>query len=226
MGIEKILRLFFPPGVVVAVLGVDGVGKSTLISSLLEAVGATTGSPVVVRHLRPTVLPPLGRLVCGKAVSASNVQMPHGSNPSGMLGSLFRLTYLTVDYVLGYWLWTRPKITKEPTVVVFDRYAYDLILDPRRFRIGLSSRVAEWFAALAPKPDLIVCLHGVPEVIAARKNELTVEETRRQIEALRSFARGEPRAILVSTDNSVEDARDAVVSALMTQLRAKGKRRY
>ena len=134
--------------------------------------------------------------------------------------------YLSLDYVLGYWLWTRPKIAKQPTVILFDRYAYDMALDPRRFRIGLSSRISQWFAALAPKPDLIIGLHGTPEVIAARKHELTVDETRRQVQALREFASLEPRAVLVTTDTSIEETRDQVLHALMSYLQTKAAQRH
>ena len=222
----KIRRYWQPSGVVVAILGVDGAGKSTVINAILPALNAATHNAVVVQHLRPSVLPPLARLKGKKGSSSGPVLEPHGSKPSGVIGSWVRLMYLSLDYVLGYWLWTRPKIAKQPTVILFDRYAYDMALDPRRFRIGLSSRISQWFAALAPKPDLIICLHGTPEVIAARKHELTVDETRRQVQALREFASLEPRAVLVTTDTSIEETRDQVLHALMSYLQTKAAQRH
>ena len=224
-GWSKMRRYLRPSGVVMAILGVDGAGKSTVIDAILPALNAATHNAVVVQHLRPSVLPALARLKGKNAMPSGPVREPHGATPSGVLGSLLRLAYLTLDYVLGYWLWTRPKIAKQPTVLVFDRYAYDMALDPRRFRIGLSGRVAAWFAALAPKPDMIVCLHGSPEVIAARKGELSEAETRRQINALRDFAGREKRAVLVSTDTSVEETRDQVLNALMVFLQTKVEKR-
>lgn len=65
-----------------------------------------------------------------------------------------------------------PSFAKQPTVLIFDRYACDMALDQRRFRIGLPHGVARWFIALAPKPDVISCLHGRPERIAAREQVL------------------------------------------------------
>jgi len=221
----KVRRYLKPSGVVVAILGTDGAGKSTVINAILPALNAATHNAVVVQHLRPTLLPPLARLKGKKHLPAGPVLEPHGSSPSGALGSLFRMAYLILDYLLGYWLWTRPKIAKQPTVVIFDRYAYDMTLDPRRFRIGMSSRVAGWFAALAPKPDLIICLHGDPEIIAARKGELPVEETKRQVNALREFARHEPRAVLISTDTGIDETRDQVLQTLCTFLDKRAKER-
>ena len=222
----KVRRYLKPSGVVVAILGTDGAGKSTVINAILPALNAATHNAVVVQHLRPTLLPPLARLKGKKHLPAGPVLEPHGSSPSGTLGSLFRMVYLTLDYLFGYWLWTRPKIAKQPTVVIFDRYAYDMALDPRRFRIGMSSRVAGWFAALVPKPDLIICLHGDPEIIAARKGELPVEETKQQVNALREFARHEPRAVLISTDTGIDETRDQVLQTLCTFLEKRAKERF
>ena len=89
-----------------------------------------------------------------------------------------------------------------------------MALDPRRFRIGLPGLAAGLFARLAPRPDLIICLHADPEVIAARKQELPLEETRRQIEALRAFAKTQPNAVLISTEGSVEEVRERVLGVL------------
>lgn len=214
----KIRRYLKPAGIVVAILGVDGAGKSTLINAILPVLNEATHNAVVVRHLRPALLPPLARLKGKKQINTGPVLAPHGSKPSGKIGSIFRLCYLTLDYIIGYWLWTRPRIAKQPTVVIFDRYAYDMAIDPRRFRIGISSRVTSWFAFLAPKPDLIFCLVAEPEKTVARKHELTLEETRRQVSDLRKFAFQGGRAILISTDGTVEQARDAMLHGMLNFL--------
>ena len=211
---SKVRRYLQPTGVVFAILGVDGAGKSTVIDVIKPVLDAATHRAVFVQHLCPGLLPPLARLKGKVEISMGPVLDPHGSTPSGVLGSLLRLSYLTLDYVLGYWFKTRFKIAKQPAVILYDRYAYDMALDPRRIRIGLPGWVGGLFARLAPRPDLILCLHADPEVIAARKRELPLEETRRQVEALRAFAKTQPNAVLISTEGTIEEVRERVLGTL------------
>jgi thymidylate kinase len=212
---SKVNRYVWPSGVVVAILGVDGVGKSTVINGILPVLNEATHNAVSCQHLRPGLLPPLARLKGKTAVPAAPVLDPHGATPSGTLGSLLRLSYLTLDYILGYWFKIRLIIAKQPTVVLYDRYAYDMVIDPRRFRIGVSGRLASLFTRLAPRPHLIICLHAEPEVVAARKEELPLNEIHRQIDALKQFAASQPGAVLVSTNGSPEIVRDRVLQAFM-----------
>jgi thymidylate kinase len=211
---SRLYRFYKPPGFSLAVLGVDGAGKSTVIDAINAILDAATHRGVLVRHLRPTLLPPLARLRGKGEVNDAPVVNPHGSTPSGVVGSLVRISYLTLDYVIGYWLKVRPHIAKKAGIVIFDRYAYDMEVDPLRFRIALPARIISWFTFLAPKPDLIFCLYGNPEVLAARKRELPLPEVTRQVTALKSFAGKEPRALLISTEGSIEDARDQVLQAI------------
>lgn len=222
---HRVKRYFHPSGTVIVILGVDGAGKSTVINAIKPVLDAATHNATFVQHLRPSLLPALARLKGQTKVPSGPVLDPHGSTPSGTLGSLLRLTWLTLDYIFGYWLRTRLIIAKRPAIVIFDRYAYDMALDPRRFRINLPVVLVRGFIRWAPKPDLIICLHGNPAVIAARKNELPLEEVKRQTEALLAFAKQEPNAVLVSTEGTVEQARDDVLMALQDfcERRAKGR---
>lgn len=211
---SKVLRYLEPPGTMVAVLGTDGAGKSTLIASIEPVLSQATHGDFTVKHLRPGLLPPLSRLR-GEPVEASGpVVDPHASSVSGIVGSTFRLMYLLMDYILGYWVVVRPKLSKSPTLVLFDRYAYDIEIDPRRFRIGLPTNVLAWFTRFAPKPEVVFCLHGDPEVIANRKRELPIKEVIRQVSALREFSDRQPTAFLVSTEGEVKESCDRVLFAL------------
>lgn len=116
---SKVQRYIAPPGVMFAFLGVDGSGKSTIIEAVRPILEKATHKALYVHHLRPNFLPPLARLKGNKAVDTGPVLDPHSSTPSGFIGSLLRITYLTLNYILGYWLLIRPKIAKQPAIVIF-----------------------------------------------------------------------------------------------------------
>ncbi|MGL1922388.1 MAG: hypothetical protein OCD03_15315 [Hyphomicrobiales bacterium] len=216
-GFSKIKRLIFPPGLMLAILGTDGSGKSTIIGAISPILGEATHGAFYQRHLRPGLLPPLGRMR-GQKLNGSPVTNPHGSKPSGVLGSILRITWLWLDYMLGYWLIVRPKISKSPAVFLFDRYAHDIYLDPKRFRIKLPEWILKIVPKLAPMPDIIICLHGDPKIIADRKKELPLEEVQRQIQALRELAEYTPGAVLISTNCNIEKTSDAVLTAIQDYL--------
>ncbi|WP_415356586.1 hypothetical protein [Halioglobus sp. Uisw_031] len=212
---SKVRRYLKPPGVMLAMLGTDGAGKSTIISAVEPVLEAATHGDFTVQHLRPTVLPPLSGFKGQPNSPQGPVTDPHGSVPSGKVGSMFRILYLATDYFWGYWFSVRPKVAKSPGVYLFDRYAYDMSMDPIRFRIALPGWVIKSVVRLVPKPDIVFCLVGDPGQIADRKRELPLKEVTRQVAMLREYAEHEPRAVLVSTDDSIDDSRDQVLNALL-----------
>ncbi|MCM8613613.1 hypothetical protein [Accumulibacter sp.] len=211
---SKLGRYLRPQGKLIAILGVDGAGKSTLIDAIKPVLDQATHNSIYVQHLKPGLLPPLARLKGKSAATVGATTDPHGAKPSGRLGSSLRLLYLMLDYSLGYWLKIRPRIAKLPTVVIFDRYAYDMILDPWRFRINLPIALISLVTKLAPLPDRVFCLHGDPQTLANRKNELPLAEVARQVRAIKTFAAANARALLVSTDGPIEQTRDEVLMEL------------
>lgn len=211
---SRVVRIAKPPGRMMAILGTDGSGKSTVIKAISPVLMDATHGALTVQHLRPRLFPSLGSLKHGGVVEEDIVTDPHGAEPSGCFLSMIRLIYYLMDYVIGYWVRVRPQISKSPTIFLFDRYAYDLLLDPERLRISLPRWVLRVFTFLVPKPDLIICLHADPVVLTARKKELPLSEVRRQVDALIAFSKKEKKAVLVSTESEVDETRDLVLEAI------------
>ena len=185
---SRMSRYFSPCGKMIVVLGTDGAGKTTLLNAIMPLIQTATHNSSIVYHLRPGVLPPLSRLRGGNSNSVHICTTPHGAKASGFVGSLIRLTYLTCDYILGYWIKVRVRVGSTPIGhCIFDRYAYDILLDPLRFRINLPNWIIKSYLAFIPKPDLVLCLGGDPEKIYERKPETTLEEVVRQVSELKSF---------------------------------------
>jgi thymidylate kinase len=93
--------------------------------------------------------------------------------------SIAKLLYWWADYNLGYLLSIRPAITRS-SLVAFDRYYYDLEVDPRRYRYGGLNSFIRVIGMFIPRPDLIVILDVPASVAQQRKSEVPPHETARQ----------------------------------------------
>lgn len=220
---RRALRLFNPAGFCVAFLGTDGSGKSTLIESVKPHIEQMLHAPVHYEHLRPNLIPSIARLM-GMPVKQGPTTDPHGGKVSGWFGSFVRFAYYYIDYTVGYWVKIRPILAKRSQMVVFDRYYYEYMIDPRRCAVRLPRGWARFWGWFIPKPDLILCLGGSPEKIYARKPETSLEEVRRQVVALKKFCNGNSRAVWIETTTSIEASRDAALDAIVNQMSKRYKR--
>lgn len=217
---SRFVRYFKPCGKLIAVMGSDGAGKTTILEAILPVIRAMNHNGTVVHHLKPDLLPPLGRFRGVKPEAGRICATPHASRPSGFVFSVVRVFYLLMDYILGYWLKVRVRIAKTPIAYwIFDRYAYDLLIDPRRFRVKLPQGLIKAFLFFVPRPDLIICLGGDPEKIYARKPETNLDEVRRQVAALKKFADGNRRSVWIDTTGTVEECANATLNVILKNLR-------
>ena len=218
---SRLKRLWHTPGISVAVMGTDGAGKTTVIEAIRPVLEKALHSPIHYEHLRPNWIPRLGK-IAGRNDTGQVVDNPHGQSPSGMLGSLVRLSYYAVDYYLGYWVKIHMMLAKGPRIALFDRYYYDFILDPIRMRIALPSWLIKLVMLGAPKPSLILCLGAEPEMIFARKPETSLQEVSRQIKDLRDMCHGNHRAVWVDTGAGIQASCDTALEAIQQAMFQKG----
>ena len=61
---------------------------------------------------------------------------PHRGKKTNTVSSLIRIIYYTVDYILGGFVNIRKDVQFDK-FTVFDRYAYDFLVDPKRSKINL-----------------------------------------------------------------------------------------
>ena len=57
--------------------------------------------------------------------------------------------YILFDYTVGWWIMVRPLLVRS-TLVVFDRYYHDLLVNPLRYRYGGPMWLARWIGKLIP----------------------------------------------------------------------------
>jgi thymidylate kinase len=201
-------RWLYPTGLLIAVLGPDGSGKDTVINGMSKEIRRGFRR-MVFYHWRPHLILP--------RKSAPPVTDPHAALPRGAIVSSVYLMGFVLDYWFGYALRIRHLLTRG-TLVVFDRYFYDVIVDPKRARFSGPAWFARLLARMVPRPDITLVLDADEHVMFARKGELSVAELQRQRLAYRELSVGMTVKKTVLTDRdidqSVADATAAVVSFL------------
>ncbi len=210
-------RWRYPTGLFVAVLGPDGVGKSTLIGHLRKGLaGAFRGTKVF--HLRPDVI--------GQRLTNGPATDPHGKNPRCWWLSLFKIFYYLLDYSLGYLFKVRPRLLHS-TLVLFDRYYDDLFVDPRRYRYGGPRWLARIVQRFISRPDLFLVLDLSEEQLLVRKREVSREELRRQREGYRQLSAELPNAVLLDGSLAAEEVARNASEVILAYLHQRYlKRRY
>ncbi|MEL6716242.1 MAG: hypothetical protein AAFP86_20850, partial [Planctomycetota bacterium] len=217
----RLRPLLRPRGRVVALLGTDGTGKTTLGERLLDELRPSfrsTHSGIV--KLRPGLLPQLGRLL-GRRPSESEYARPHRATPSGWTMTAVRAAYYWLDYVAGYALRVLP-LRRRNTLLVFDRWVDDWLVDPARYRMRAGHPVVRVLARLTPRPDVTLVTTAPLRTVRQRKQELEARESLRQLAAYERLAETRDDVFLVPTGAGVEPAVDAALAALFPSERARG----
>ena len=195
----------------IAVEGADGVGKSTVLKLLLPRlleVGKYSG--VLFFHWKPVK----GNLNEG-GIPETEPHDPRGSQPRNALLCLVYLGYHWLSFFFGYIKNIVPAL-RAGKLVIADRYTYDILLDPRRFRLNLPKWLLRVFVRTLPQPDLVLALVAKPETIVARKHELSVDEIKAYQNQLDSGII--PNVLLVNADGSPDQVAQEVFSKIASAL--------
>jgi len=213
--VRKASRVIRPTGAWVVLLGPDGSGKTAVATRVVEGLAPAFRRTKVV-HFQPR------RRAAASAVPP--VTEPHKNQPRGLAGSSAKLAFLFLAYVSGYWLEIRPKLVRS-TLVVFDRYYHDLLVDPRRYRHGGPMLLARLVGVFVPKPDLWIVLDAPAEVLQSRKQEVTFEESRRQKQAYLCLAGRFPNAAIIDASKPLDEVVAATGAAILDYMAKRTARR-
>lgn len=168
-------------GFVMTFSGVDGAGKSTIISHVSKKIEKELRMKVVVLRHRPSLLPILSAWKYGKegAEQRSMSTLPRTGGNKNSISSLLRFSYYYADYLIGQ-CYVQLRYVYRGYAVIYDRYYFDFINDGRRSNINLPKGLLRSLYQFITPPDLNYFLFAPADVILARKQELD----RETIEAL------------------------------------------
>jgi thymidylate kinase len=199
-------------GVLVAFLGPDGSGKSTIVEAVARAIPA---GPYPVRAVylgkRETFLPTsrLIRMIHDRRGPRDLRRGPPGSETGGWR----RITVRAKDVagLANWWLeqWARYLVHVRPAlqqggVVLADRYAFD-VANREETSVVYSPRVLRALPRLFPVPDRTYLLWETPDVLHARKTEVSPREAATLLERLRRVIAAVPRARELRTDRPLDE---------------------
>ncbi len=192
----------------IAVEAPDGTGKTTFINSLvteLRKYYVSDEGRFCIHHFRPLILPNLGAVgeKAGVMKQDTDFTKPHRAKPAGILSSFIRMTYYWIDYILGIPYLLRKEAQAEK-YTIFDRYIFDFVVDPKRARISLPYWIRKLFARMVIQPQIVFVLNTEPNVIYKRKQELELDEIKRQLDEFKKIESICPNVVYIDAGQSVD----------------------
>jgi thymidylate kinase len=187
--------------IVVSFMGVDGSGKSTLIELLRKKL-KNKFRKIKYIHLRPYLI------LLDKSTVQAN---PHKSKKTWpILLNFFRILYWLIIYRFFFYLFAN----NSKQLIIFDRYAHDLMIDPIRYKFNLPNRITKFILNLFPNPNLWIVLNAPIKVLEKRKKELPTKELKKQIRSYLNFAKQRKNSIVVNTNNSVQSCLSLIIKKI------------
>jgi thymidylate kinase len=162
-------------GHVLMIVGPDGTGKTTLCTALAKQMAQHSAVRVLANRRgaeRPGLLP--------RRKSRGSPFEPHRHPAYPPLLSLAKVLYYFADCYLGWLVQVRPFVRRGGWVLV-ERGWWDVLVDPRRYRLSLPRWLCRSLAHVLPRPSLFLVLGASTAVITARKAQLSEAELMRQM---------------------------------------------
>jgi sugar transferase EpsL len=204
---QRVKRVLRPPGFQITVLGPDGVGKSTLLQNLGQALEPCFSRRRLFKF-RPDVF---------NTIVPETQPQPHGRPPRGWILSCAKIFYYAADWWLGFFVRVLPEKCRGALLLV-DRDFNDVLVDQRRYLVRNVHILARVLRRILPQADATFILTADPDTVRARKPELPFAELQRQLAAYRWLARRHSRMHLIYADKQADEVARLVTRTVILEL--------
>lgn len=189
---------------VLVVLGPDGAGKTTVLNSIQSVTGQLF-SEIRVKHLKHTLF--MKKRIEDRGV----VTDPHATPARGWIMSNIKI----LVWLIESWATSIFTLNKNLSLHIFDRYYYDIFVDPIRYRFNGSKKFMILIGKMMPKADLVLVITAPANIIQSRKKEVSMEETIRQVEDYKNIGDKVCNAELIDSNNDILVLREMVISLIV-----------
>jgi thymidylate kinase len=198
--IKRLVKRWFNyPGVFIVCIGPDGSGKTSVADRVMKRLETTfKADKTHYYHWKPITFQ-------RSKGDIGPVDNPHGKSTRCPLASTIYLFYHVFEFFFGGILRLKPVLFRNGMVVV-DRYFYDIMVDPKRYRLNAPIWLVYFVAKIIVKPDIVICLDAPAKIFYERKQEVSFEEVVRQREAYLAFVKRLPNGHIVDASRPLDDA--------------------
>lgn len=205
-------------GLFVVLIGPDGSGKTTTADMLLKSDVKRFFSSMLYYHGHFPFLPALSALPILRKNRHPQTYKSVGNYTMHPFRAVVYPLYYGFNFFLGHLkVW---RMRARYGFIIFDRYFYDYLLQ------HIYARCPRWIIhaimRVIPKPDVLIYLKCAPEMIHARKPELSIEEIQQQQQVCDSLAQKLASVAIVRT-TSLADTLEKVQIIIAEALRARQK---
>ena len=197
----------------IAFIGPDGSGKSTLSRGLMES-SANIFEQIFYYHSRYDIFPEIKNIIPGKKsdeISESDTRK--FKEPSRSIKQLL-MVYYGCEHIIGYYKLFLNR--RKKTLFVFDRYYYDYVLQSNK--IGLDNIVFRLFLKLIPTPDLVIYPHSTTKSIYERKPELSINEIEQQAEICKKIVEIVSNSYRINNNKPVNEVISEIKELMLSKV--------
>lgn len=219
-----------PSGLEVAILGADGVGKTSLCMGIVDLPRSMRPfENTEWTHLYQRVLPSLGQIACWVKRRPYAPDGKHGASPGrGPTRTPFWLLgyfYYSVDMWLSRLFKGRHQLA-QASLVLHDRHPLEIGLDLTRYRYAGPKKIARWMVGFAPQPHLVIVLDAPDELIFERKPQTSRTESQRRLNLYRDYSARHLDVRLVDASRSPEDVLEDVLAIVQEHIGERTRQRF